>query len=1248
MGFTVEQQAVIDARNSNILVSAAAGSGKTTVLVERIIQRITGEKGIDIDRLLVVTFTKAAASQMKEKILVAIQKKLLEEPNNQHLQRQETLVHGAQIMTIDAFCQYVIRNNFNEIGLDPSYRVGDEGEMKLLRADVLEELLEEKYGEGSEDFYNCTEYFSTGNNDKKLESFILQLYDYAMSMPFPEEWLAERTKDYFISEDEFNDSFFVKRCMKNAYEVINECIARESLALSISNEPDGPYQYADLLTNEIERFEELAQKENLSFDEFRALLLNISFDRLPGKKDPSVNLDKREAAKKHRTYAKDRVDKLCKEYFAEDKATIIAHMKLAEKPVETLADLAISFKAKFDEAKRERGIIDFGDMEHLALQILVKKDENGVPQPTNAAAQFREFYEEVMIDEYQDSNNVQELLLSAVSGEPIGKYNRFMVGDVKQSIYKFRLARPEIFMEKMKNYDSRDEAPMRKISLHNNFRSRREVLDGTNYIFEQIMGEDLGGVLYDKDAALRTGASYPEPLEKREFAPEILLVNADKCKADAGRELEARMTANRIESLMKDGHVTDDNGELRAVRYSDIVILLRAASGWDDIYKRVFEEKGIPAYVESRTGYFSATEVVTLLNVLNILNNPMQDIPLVSVMHSPIGGFTDEELACIKASDKGVEKTVLDGGSFFEILKRCAERGENKELSDKINNFLAFLSEKREKAIYLPVDELLSDILETTNYYEYCAALPGGERRVANLNMLIEKAVDYERTSFKGLFHFVRYIEQLAKYEVDFGEAGVLDEHADVVRIMSIHKSKGLEFPIVFIAGMAKEFNYMDTNQAVVCDMDLGIGTHAIDLERRIKYRTLRKEVMDDCMKMDVLGEEMRILYVAMTRAKEKLIMTGQVKVSVEEKIPAGDFRNKLDDYLRLRGRQKTDGSQPYLLPYFKRSSASSYLELVLMALARHSDMESLCQQLGVDVETTDEDSDLTAILEDDALPVSYDFNYVTPEDLTGEELKSDIGGNLKLAVLDSPQELDADDKIKIFEKRFAEKYPYEAYSRLYVKTTVSELKKAALEEEHEPSNMLIQSDSSFVPSFIEKEDKELAGAARGTVYHRVMELIYDDPDTEFEKRKEDIPAFIKDLESDGKLSEGALCNVNVKDINAFLQSEIGQRMERAMYANALHRESQFMMGVPARRLDDSLPEGELVLVQGIIDVWFEEGDDLILLDYKTDKVRKGQELVDKYKTQLDYYQEALEKITHKKVKERLIYSFTLGELINI
>ncbi len=1270
MQFTDEQQAVIDARDSNVLVSAAAGSGKTTVLVERIIQKITEENGTGIDRLLVVTFTKAAAAQMKEKVLAEIQKKLQEDPGNEHLQKQETLVHSAQITTIDSFCQYIIRNNFNEIGLDPSYRVLDEGEKQLIMADVLEDLLEEKYAEKDDSFIECMNYFATGSNDKAVEDFILQLYKYSMSMPWPEKWLEERSGDYRIDGEIFEQQDFVKRSKLNvAYDLL-ECRDKMEQAEHICEESDGPHGYGTQIEGEKEILERIVTKlgieeseENvykISFDELRALVLDISFDRLPGgKSDPSVNTDKREYVKGLRDEVRNKVKKINSGFFSEDKETVVKHMDMAAGPVETLCKLAILFKKKFDEKKRDKGVIDFNDMEHMALDILVKYDpEKNTVTPTPAALSYRDYYDEVMIDEYQDSNNVQELLLSAVSGEGNGVYNRFMVGDVKQSIYKFRLACPEIFMDKMQTYNWDNDANERKIVLHNNFRSRNRVLDSVNYIFEQIMGKDLGGVTYDEDAFLRTGANYPEaPAESRNsFDTELLFADTSGMSSKDSRVTEARLIASRIHELRKNGIVTGGEDEYRPVKYSDIVILLRAQSGWDTVFKKELEDRGIPVYVESRTGYFSASEVVTILNLLRVLDNPLWDVPLVSVMHSAIGGFSDEELAIIKARDIKTDKSLSDGESFYEIMLRSRLSEEYPELSHKVEAFADMIDDFRDKAVYLPVNELIRYILDDTGYKEYCSALPGGEKRCANLDMLIEKAADFEKTSYRGVFHFVRYIEQLGKYEVDYGEANILDENADVVRIMSIHKSKGLEFPVVFLAGMSKKINFRDASQSLCLDMDMGIGTYGMDVSKRIKYRTLRKSAMEDYMKMDTLGEEMRILYVAMTRAKEKLIMIGEIGFSQGDRRSASDFRTVLKNLENLKNRKENSKDQPFLLPYYRRKGASSYQDLVLMAFARHPSfdrfMSIVCDEeepsklAGTYISGTEGEEAEEASKYSPSEP-PFTLCIMSEDEINSEEIEKEVSHEVRLRkLLDAPTDSEKE-WMESFENKFGFKYAFDNYNKLFVKTTVTELKKEKLQEEFEGAKTLIDDQTRVIPAFMGNAE-ELRGAARGTVYHKIMELLYEEGKETPDERIADFDGWMDELVAGKRIAQDAVSCVDKSDIKKFFDCSAGRRMKEAFGKNRLYRESPFMMGVEASRINDDLPEEELVLIQGIIDVWFEEDDGLVLLDYKTDKVSEGTELVKKYSLQLDYYQEALEKITGKNVKERIIYSFTLGEEIGL
>ena len=1258
--FTDEQQAVIDARDCNILVSAAAGSGKTAVLVERIIQMVL--EGCDIDHLLVVTFTKAAASQMKEKITLAIQKKLVEEPGNKHLQRQETLIHNAQITTIDSFCQYVLRNNFNTIGVDPSFRVGDDGELKLLQEEVMQDMLEDEYAKAKDekdsDFLFCMEYFSSGSNDKKIEGYISSLFRFSMSMPWPEDWINERARDYHIEGQVFDELKWVKDCMTMARDKIKEMVSNLETAEKICCESDGPYKYGDVLEADKDRIEALLKCDTYDalFDGLRV----ISFDTLPRiTKNDAVNEEKKEYVQGLRKAVKGGTTKLTEAYFALPSETIEDQMKLCDRAVKELCRLTIRYKQLFDEKKRERQLIDFSDMEHFALQILVNhpsEEETAgkscqeiidMCTPSAVALEYRDYYKEVLIDEYQDSNNVQELILKSISGEDAGKSERFMVGDVKQSIYKFRLARPEIFMEKLSTYKKEEGSLDRRIDLHKNFRSRKEVLEATNYIFEKIMGSDLGSVEYDQDARLVTGnMDFQEPTY--DVSPELIMFESgsdNEALSDySSREKEALVIAERIHKLM---------AEDKNLRFKDMVILLRSLSGWDDVFKKVLEEQGIPAYIESKSGYFDAYEVSILLDLLTIIDNPSLDIPLVSVMHSVIGGFSDQDLAQLRVLIDNDEQASLED-SFYYGLKKLLTSDMN--LGDgvrgSLTKFIDFIENLRTLAVYTPVHELLQYILDVTGFDTYCLAMPAGNQRKANIDQLLSRAYAFEKSSFKGLFHFVRYIEHMRLVQVDYGEAGIIDENADVVRIMSIHKSKGLEFPVVFVSGLTKSFNRMDTRGDLTLDMDLGIGVKCIDSNLRVKYDTLKRLIIADKMNMDSLGEELRVFYVALTRAKEKLILTASVK-------------KLFDTVFGMVKQLPVLSGKELLLPYSVRTGAGSYFDLVLPSLVRHPAFASAAGTLGISEEI------FKGYIDEEGGQTSFKFEFLDDDAIVSEMLKNDtLGISRRHELEDGDISFDKDiaERLKI---KFESKYAFEHLKGLFTKTTVTELKKHKLEEMGENfANVapyaeedaleldfaeITGQEKSERPAKVEK----LTGAERGTAYHRIMEILDEDiyGDEAFMKKVREeadssekidasakrIYAWMAGQAKKGMIPEDYLSCVYTPDIEAFLKTNLGSRMGQAFRRGDLYREKPFMMGISAGNLDPKFPEDEMVLIQGIIDAWFIEDGEIVLLDYKTDRVKEADELVKRYSIQLDLYKQALERTTNMKVKEVLIYSFGLS-----
>ena len=1211
MTFTSEQQKVIDLRDRNILVSAAAGSGKTAVLVERIIGMITDrDHPVDVDRLLVVTFTNAAAAEMRERISLAIDRKLEEEPENIHLQKQASLLHNAQITTIDSFCLFIIRNNFNDIGLDPGFRVADEGELRLLKQDVMTALLEEKYQEKEQAFTDCVEYFTGGSNDRLLEEYIGKLYEFSMSYPWPEDWISECMKDYKISDViELEDTKWCKYLVTYIQTIVSECLNHMDMAIHIAERPDGPYMYGEMLEEEREMLSRLSSLTSLQayYEAFET----VSFGRLSTKKDPAVNPVCREKVKELRGEIKKQLENVKTSFLSLSPMQVTERMKKAAPNVEELLLLVLSYKEKLDERKRRDNIIDFHDMEHFALNILLKKEEDGRLLPSPAALEYRQFFEEILIDEYQDSNLVQELLLKSISGEEEGRFNRFMVGDVKQSIYRFRLARPELFMEKYACY-SKEDGERQRIDLHKNFRSRPQVLDSVNRLFERIMGRALGGVEYDEEAALYSGASYEEA-DAQSFDTEYLIIGKDQESALSAREQEASVIAGRIREMHQKFQVTDkETGVLRPVKYSDMVILLRTTAGWADEFRSVLEREGIPAYVAMRTGYFQAIEIKVLMQYLNVIDNPLQDIPLYGTLKSFFGGFTEEEIGVIRSADKNIP------------LYDCLTSYEG-SLEEKIHSFLECLAYYRRKTAYTPIHKLIQEILEDTGYLDYVTARPGGEQRRANVEMLLVRAASFENTSYYGLFHFLRYVEQLEKYEVDYGEADVLDENADVVRIMSIHKSKGLEFPVCFVAGLSKKFNMQDISGRLIADVDMGIGVDYIDSDLRLQSHTLKKNVVALKMKMDALGEEMRVLYVAMTRAKEKLILTATVP-------DIDKFREGMEKEKEFRA----EGDGKRKIPFSILAGAGCYLDFVV--------------------------------------PCLEEAQLIGPEDLFLKDVEeiirqSDLKRQLFLKI-ESVKKEHSDKMIQLSE-RLLRNYPYQYLSNLFVKTTVSELKKKAVHDLPNQSMDGLEAGSNngrsmeqaftrqlfeeqevvpYIPSFISSKE-EVSGTDRGSAYHKAMELLDFEAVMRFEGRTEreaEINRQLDEFEREEMLDARWRKSIATSKLVLFFESTLAARMARADSEGKLKREQPFVMGLPASRLGEEFPDSEQVLIQGIIDVFFEEDGKIVVADYKTDVIKRPEELVLRYQTQLDYYEEALSRLTGKNVTQKIIYSFALGKEILI
>lgn len=1207
MEWTKEQQNVINFRNRNILVSAAAGSGKTAVLVERIIKKITDENNpVDIDRLLVVTFTKAAAAEMRERIGDAIEKCLMEHPEDENLRRQQTLLHNAQITTIDSFCLFVVRNHFEEIGLEPNFRIADPGEIKLLEMDVLKEVFEKEYQGADEKFLRLVDAYSDKRSNKAIKDMVYKIYNQSASSPWPKEWIASLVEPYKVETiEELLDTQLMQGIFTYAKGLLADMPERLMHFKEIALQPDGPTKYAENILADLELFEGLDEVQNYRELQDFCIKLESSMGSLSAIRKFEGDPLKKDAVSNGRNGIKKEVKDIKERYFSMSLEEMLAQLERMEPIAEELVRLSILYVDSMEKRKQEKHIMDFSDIEHAALCILV--DEN-TKELRATALELKQQFEEIMIDEYQDSNQVQEEILCAISMESEGRHNLFMVGDVKQSIYRFRLARPELFMEKYATYTI-TESEKQRIDLHKNFRSRKEVLDFTNDIFFKIMDRDLGNVAYDEDAMLNLGANY-QMVSNME--PEVLLFEKSPIGEDASgngweeedslstRQLEARMIAEKILDMKQNLQITDkQSGELRPLKNSDIVILLRSLSGWGNDFVSVLEDCGIPAHVATSTGYFSAVEVQTILSFLKILDNPYQDIPMAAVLKSPIVGLDNEELAEISLTE--------DVSSFAEgALKQMEGATEG-----KLHHFAELFSRLRKKVIDTPIHHLLEMVLEETGYGDFVKALPAGKQRKANLDMLVEKAIAYEKTSYKGLFHFVRYIDQLQKYEVDFGEADVTGENEDVVRLMTIHKSKGLEFPVVFVAGIAKKFNEKDSRDKMAIHPDMGLGLDEMQIVPRIKRKCLLRSEIADRIRRDNLGEELRVLYVAMTRAKEKLILTGTIQN--QEKLYEAYMGNKIP-------RQ--------VLSFSQRAKAKSYLDWIAPAILSY--------------------------------PEKYGFSFVTAKELVLAEVEKRVDhvfskSELLVQIAQADEEL-----VRTYQEQFAYKYPYGQEENRKSKYSVSELKHDSMVEKYdrmegevEVPKFLQEEREPYIPEFAQSGVENLLdtseqvnrGALRGTAVHRVMECLDFKEILGIDLVDEAaIQRFLQNqiarMLEKNQITQDMLDLVSMKRLIAYMKSSIAPRMAKADEKGELFREKPFVMDYKG------------VLLQGIIDVFWLEDGKVVLLDYKTDRVQKAEELVLRYEKQLELYADALSRIfsTEKQqvTAEKLIYSFCLDEVIQI
>ncbi|WP_455809920.1 helicase-exonuclease AddAB subunit AddA [Clostridium butyricum] len=1247
--WTDEQLSAIKTRNCNLLVAAAAGSGKTAVLVERIIRIITNKDNpVDIDKLLVVTFTNAAAAEMRERIAAAISKALDKEPTSKNLQKQLTLLNRANITTMHSFCLDVIKNNFHKIDLDPSFRIGDQTEGILIKDEVIETLFEEKYDQEDTEFTSLVEAFSTYKNDDNLKELIINMYNFIMSGPWPENWLKENAEAFNIETmEKLNNSKWVL-VLKNSIKVeIEGYIKMLEKAIEIINLTDGLEPYLETFSNELYSIKNAYNSIDCGLDDIYSSLCSISFGRLKSiKKDKVSDENAQNTVKSIRDDIKKKISELINNTFSVTPEEMLINIKGAYPTIKKLTELVLEFGEKFSQKKKEKNILDFNDLEHLCLKILSDKDENGNIIPSKTAIEFKNLFDEVLVDEYQDSNNVQETIIELVSRRKDEFPNVFMVGDVKQSIYRFRQAKPELFMEKYINY-TLEESNNRKIQLYKNFRSRKEVIDGVNYIFKEIMSETVGELEYTDEEALNLGASYENsedenvilggPIEVNIIEKSIEESHLNKEKLDEedfeneeieGVNLEGKIVAKRIKELMTTTgnnvfKVLDkETGEYRPIKYKDIVILLRATKNWSESLLDELGQEGIPAYADTGSGYFESIEIRTIMSLLRVIDNPMQDVPVIAVLKSPIMGFSAEDLSIIRLKNK--EKY------FYENIADIAEGNIcdiSEELITRCKGFLEKLEIWRNKAIYMPIDEFIWYLYMDTAYYGYVGAMPNGVLRQANLKILFQRAKQFEQTSFKGLFNFINFINKLTKSSGDMGSAKILGENEDVVRIMSIHKSKGLEFPVVFLCGTGKQFNLMDLNKNILYHDELGFGPDFVDLEKRVSIGTIAKEAIKKKMKLETLSEEVRILYVACTRAKEKLIITGTVN-NIQKSIEKWVSSASLDYNL--------------ILPS-EILKGKSYLDWIGMSLCQHNDGKVLREKIAVSNEISKDDNS------------KWDIKLWKRSDIVvnNEDGKLEEEKEVKLSILEEEYDKDVYGEV---DKRLSYKYPLKESTKLKSNISVSDLKKRNAEfidqnvesiniEEVESKNKR----TIITPKFLQ-EEKGLTAAEKGTAVHFVMKKIDLDKVSSIHEIKDQIQYL---YENDFILEE-EMKAVNPSKILNFFKSDLGKMMtELHKEGKKIYRELPFYTEISSVNIDNTLSEeyeNEKVRLQGIIDCFFEYNGESILLDYKTDYVSKDNEaeLQKKYIKQLDYYSDAVFKITGKKVSKRYLYSFYLEKVIEI
>lgn len=1231
--WTDDQWKAIMSSGQDILVAAAAGSGKTAVLVERMIRKIVSDQPINVDELLVVTFTNASAAEMKHRIGEVLEKEINANPTSQHLKRQLALLNKAHISTIHSFCLEVIRKYYYVIDLDPGFRIADETEGQLLRDECLEDLFEEEYGkENNVAFFDLVDAFTNDRSDDALQRMIQEIYDFSRSNPFPSAYLQSLIKMYAIGEDaDIMELPFVKHLIDDMELQLEGVRKLLEYGYELTKLPGGPAPRASNFLEDLELVSILEKAKAQSWETLYEAMQKLKFSRAKPCKGDDYDPSLVEEGQRIRERAKKILQEMQGDLFTRKPQSFLKDMAEMKPHVETLVYLVEAFGERFQQIKMDKGLVDFADLEHYCLSILSRPEENELI-PSEAALFYRAQFKEVLIDEYQDVNLVQESILKLVTKDRESEGNLFMVGDVKQSIYRFRLAEPNLFLAKYLRFQEREDAGF-KIDLAKNFRSRKEVLEGTNFLFKQIMGVKVGEIEYDESAELKLGASYPE---ENSYPIEVALVNqsADSSEdseidgettgIDAAEleqsQLEARVIAEKVKELLETNQEVYD-AKLKAyrpIRYKDMVILLRSMT-WAPQIMEELKQYNIPTYANLTTGYFESTEVDIMMSLLKVIDNPYQDIPLASVLRSPIVGLSEEELSKLRIAKKQ--------GAFYEAIQVYIHmnRMKEEELYEKIRPFFDKLAEWRSEARRGALSELIWKLYRETYFYDFVGGLPAGNQRQANLRALYDRARQYEETSFRGLFRFLRFVERMRDRGNDLGAARALTEQEDVIRIMTIHSSKGLEFPFVFMAGMGRNFNTMDLRKNFLLDKDLGFATKYIDAKKRISYPSLPQIAFSKKKKMELLAEEMRVLYVALTRAKEKLILIGAVK----------DIEKAKQKWSQIAGHSN------WLLNEFDRAQAKSYLDWIGPALVRHRD------NTWIHLESWSEKDEISSH------PSNWEVKVLQKEELLTRSVEEEVKDEEWLNKIVEGKKIESSSVYKeAIKETFAWSYSSEESTSHRSKQSVSELKRQGELRDAQSGTELVKAWKQTVwnrPRFM--QEKKLSPAEIGTAMHMVMQHV----DVKAEVTEASLKQLLDEMVRKELLTSEQVEVIDISSILSFFQSSLGKRMQQAP---KLVREIPFNIAYPASRVyADWSGEEEPVLVQGIIDVFFEDELGTVLLDYKTDTItaryKGGYEeakpiLESRYKIQMELYTEALEKILKRKIEEKYLFFFDGGHVLKV